>query len=584
MSRLRASRRAFMLSAPALAACRLAPTTTPSAPQPVATPAPAPEPGAPFDLATLAAAERVAGVDYELAERELVRASIAGHVERARARRSFAIDPALAPASVFEPRIAGASRAPARARVRAARFDDPLPADDTAIAFAPIGKLASWLRRKLITSVRLTELYLERMRRLDAQLHCVARTTETLALEQARAADRAFARGHVKSPLQGIPWGAKDLLDTAGIATTWGAEPFRDRVPTTDATVVARLHAAGAVLVAKLTTGALAYGEIWDGGVTRNPWNPSEGSSGSSAGPAAATAAGLVAFAIGTETLGSIVSPSMRCGATGLRPSFGRVPRTGCMPLCWSLDKLGPIARSVEDTLLVLAAIHGADGKDVAARTLPLGYDASADIRGLKVGFVPSWLDEADALDRTALDVLAARGAQLVELAVPDLPFDALYTTLFAEAAAAFEPITLDGRDDALRWQGPDAWPNTFRTSRFISAIDLINAERVRRQAMIELAGWLARVDAIAGPSFADPMLLWTNATGHPCLVVPIGFRERAPLPDPDGTQPTSTAAFSAPHGISLWAALDDEGTLARLGRALEAELGIAGRRPSIAG
>ncbi|HWB77664.1 MAG TPA: amidase family protein, partial [Nannocystaceae bacterium] len=528
MTTLRPSRRGFLLVAPSLAACRPAPTRAPTPTQaPAPTPAPTSDDG--FDLATIVAAERVAGVQYEAAERELVRQSLAHHVERAQTRRAFAIELELAPASVFEPRMPGIRMGPTRARMKPARFADAPPSDDAAIAYAPIGKLASWLRRRAITSEKLTAIYLERIARLGPQLACIARTTETLALAQARAADRLFAKGVVKSPLQGIPWGAKDVLDTAGIATTWGAEPFRDRVPSRDATVVARLHAAGAVLVAKLTTGALAYGDIFDGGITKSPWNPIEGASGSSAGPASATAAGLVAFALGTETLGSIVSPAMRCGTAGLRPTFGRVPRTGCMPLCWSLDKIGPLARTVEDTMLVLAAIHGADDQDVAARTMPLAYDAHADVRGLKVGFVPAWLDDADPLDRKALDVLRERGATMVELALPKLPFDALLTTLFAEAAAAFEPITLDGRDDALRWQGPDAWPNTFRTARFIGAIDLVNAERVRRLAMIAMAKWLEQCDAIVGPSFADPMLLWTNATGHPCLVVRTGFIERAP-------------------------------------------------------
>jgi Asp-tRNA(Asn)/Glu-tRNA(Gln) amidotransferase A subunit family amidase len=349
--------------------------------------------------------------------------------------------------------------------------------------------------------------------------------------------------------------------------------------------VVQRLAAAGAVLCAKLTTGALAYGDIWDGGVTRNPWNPHEGASGSSAGPAAATAAGLVTFAIGSETLGSIVSPSMRCGTVGLRPSFGRVPRGGAMPLCWSLDKLGPLTRSVQDAMWVLAAIHGADDRDPCARTVPLAFDGRTDAKGLRVGFVPQWFPpRGEPLERAALDALRRRGATLVELAPPtlpgEMPWDALLTPLLVEAAAAFEHLTLSDRDDALTWQGLDAWPNTFRTARFISAIDLVNADRVRRAAMMALHAWFEPVDAVVGPSFAEPMLLATNATGHPCLVVRTGVRTRAPEPGTDGTPPADAAARPCPHGVTLWGKLYDEGRLARVGLAIEAELGTATLRP----
>jgi Asp-tRNA(Asn)/Glu-tRNA(Gln) amidotransferase A subunit family amidase len=575
-------RRAFLWAVAAgAAACRRgAPTETPAT-------APAPTKAAPaaadgIDVATIAAAERIAGVRYTDAERKLLATTLGAHVERARTRRATPLPDDVAPATVFDPRLPGREYGPKRATFRPEPARASAITRDEDLAFASLSVLAEQLRRRAITSERLTELYLDRLRTHDPKLHCVARTTDALAREQARAADRELARGRVRGPLHGIPWGAKDLLDTAGIATTWGAEPMRDRVPTRDATVVGRLHAAGAVLVAKLTTGALAYGDIWDAGVTRNPWNPLEGSSGSSAGPAAAVAAGLVGFAIGTETLGSIVSPSMRCGTAGLRPTFGRVPRTGCMPLCWSMDKIGPITRHVDDAMRVFSVIAGTDDLDPSARTVPLSYDARASVKGLRVGHVPAWF-EADATDadRAALAALRELGVDLRAVEAPKVPVDPLLTVLFAEAAATFERLVLDDRDDELDWQGADAWPNTFRAARFVTAIDLVNADRVRRQVMTALDRMFADLDAFVGPSFAGPMLVATNFTGHPCVVVRAGFVERAPEPGTDGTPPPAGAAkFSAPHGVSLWGRIDDEGTIGRLGVALERALTVADRRP----
>lgn len=573
-------RRRFLLASAALAACRGAPATRTEPPS-SDTPSPVDDG---LDAATIAAAERVAGVHYTAAEREAIAMALGAHVRRAQARRGHALATDLAPATHFDPRLPGRRYGPARTDVRVAYDDAPAPKSDDDLAFASVRRLGGWLRRGVITSVRLAELSLDRLHTRGTALRCVARTTDALALEQAHQADRALAQGRDLGPLHGIPWGCKDIVDTANIATTWGAEPFADRVPDVDATVVDRLHRAGAVLCAKLTTGALAYGDIWDGGVTVNPWNRHEGASGSSAGPAAATAAGLVTFAIGSETLGSIVSPSMRCGTTGLRPTFGRVPRTGAMPLCWSLDKLGPIARSVEDTMWVLGAIDGPDGVDASAVRAALVYDASTDVRGLRVGFVPAELDapgDGTALDRAALEALARRGATLVEITLPALPFDALITILLAEAAAAFESLTLEDRDEQLRWQGPEAWPNTFRAARFITAIDLVNADRLRRAAMMAMQAIFDGVDVIVGPSLAGPLLLVTNMTGHPCFVVRTGFVERAPEPGTDGKPPSDPTPFRAPHGISLWGRLYDEGTVARAAAALEHEFAAAqSRRP----
>jgi Asp-tRNA(Asn)/Glu-tRNA(Gln) amidotransferase A subunit family amidase len=344
---------------------------------------------------------------------------------------------------------------------------------------------------------------------------------------------------------------------------------------------VRRLAEAGAVLVAKLTTGALAYGDVWDGGLTRNPWNLAEGSSGSSAGPGAATAAGLVGFSLGTETYGSIVSPCMVCGTTGLRPTFGRVARTGTMPLCWSLDKIGPICRTVEDTIAVLAVIHGADVGDPASRTVPLRFDARAKIAGTKVGFVRAHFDGdgANAIDRAALDALKRIGAQLVPIELPALPWDALATIVFAEAAASFEDLTLDGRDDRLRWQTAEAWPNIFRAWRFMSAIDLIAADRLRRQAMTAFAERFAEVDIIAGPSYASPLLLASNCTGHPSLTLRAGFETRPPQPLRDGSK-SDPKEVECPRGFTLIGRLYEEGALCRVGLALEREVAVGERRP----
>jgi len=389
--------------------------------------------------------------------------------------------------------------------------------------------------------------------------------TEDLALAQARRADAEIRAGHYRGPLHGLPWGAKDLFDTKGIKTTWGAMPYKDRVPESDAEVVRRLDQAGAVLVAKTTLGALAYGDIWFGGKTRNPWDLEQGSSGSSAGSASGTASGLFAFSLGTETLGSIVSPSMRCGATGLRPTFGRVPRTGAMALCWSLDKVGTICRTVEDTALVLNAIHGSDEGDPSSVDEPLAFDANAPLDEIRVGIVPAWFDGrgANEIDRSALAALRNIGVQIVEIEMPKMDPSPLLTILNVEAASAFEELTLSGRDDELVWQEPQAWPNSFRKAWFTPAIELVQAERIRRDVCNAMAGVFEGVDAIFGPSYAGGMLLITNNTGHPSITLRAGINARG-----------------RPHGVTLWGGLFDEGTIARIGMALEAELGVWDKRP----
>jgi Asp-tRNA(Asn)/Glu-tRNA(Gln) amidotransferase A subunit family amidase len=350
---------------------------------------------------------------------------------------------------------------------------------------------------------------------------------------------------------------------------------------------VKRLHTAGAVLIAKLSLGALALNDVWFGGQTMNPWAPEEGASGSSAGSAAATAAGFVGFAIGSETEGSIVSPSMRCGVTGLRPTFGRVPRNGAMTLCWSLDKLGPMTRNVEDTMLVLQAISGVDGADLASVTRPLAFDASAQVHGLRVGYFPGWMNEepATAVDREALKRLQQLGLHPTPVTLPDWPYDDLNAILFAEAAAAFEELTLSRQVDTLRMQTPDAWPNTFRQSRFISAVDYVQADRMRRAAAQQMQRVFSEVDLLLVPSLRDEMLTIGNFTGHPSLTLRAGFVEITKArsdwaPDPARPLPTFKPPRRVPHGVTLIGKLFDEGTIAQVGLALEKNLAVVGESP----
>src|ERR1700680_1024042 len=400
---------------------------------------------------TLGHAEKLMQVQLTAAERAEAagnwRSAIAPLYERRTGPRKVEIESTIAPYSRWDPVVPGEKSGPERDQfIRTKADPGPVPSHEEDIAFAPVTRLARWFENRQVTSERLTQLYLARLKSFDPKLRCVITLTSELALAQARNADQEIAAGKYRGPLHGVPWGAKDLLDTEGIATTYGAEPFRNRVPRTDATVVRRLRQAGAVLVAKLSLGALALNDIWFGGQTMNPWLLEEGASGSSAGPGAATAAGLVGFSIGSETGGSIVAPSMRCGVTGLRPTYGRVARTGAMTLCWSLDKLGPMTRSVEDTMLVLQAITGHDPGDVSSVPSHLEFDAMAPVRGLRVGDFPAWMKEAPAsdVDRAALETVKKVGMIPVEVSIPDWPYDSLNLILFAEGAAAFEEITLN--------------------------------------------------------------------------------------------------------------------------------------------
>ena len=541
---------------------------------------------------TFAEAEKLLQFQMTASERTVAagswRKTMAALYERRTGPHKVALETTLAPATGWNPILPGQKAGPERERfVRSGPDAGPLPAHEQDIAFARVTQLARWIETRQLTSERLTGIYLARLEKFDPKLHCVITLTRELALRQAKQADEEIAAGKYRGPLHGIPWGGKDLLDTAGIRTTYGAEPFRNRVPSEDAVVVRRLHAAGAVLVAKLSLGALALNDVWFGGQTMNPWLLEEASSGSSAGPGAATAAGLVGFAIGSETGGSIVSPSMRCGITGLRPTYGRVARTGAMTLCWSLDKLGPMTRGVEDAMLVLHAITGPDKDDLASVPSRLDFDADASVAGLRVGYFPQWLNQnpATAVDRSAVEVAKRVGMVPVEVSIPDWPYDALNLILFAEAAAAFEELTLSGGLRELKAQVPDAWPNIFRQARFLSAVDFVQADRLRRKVAEEMARLFSEVDLLLVPSLRDEMLTITNFTGHPALVVRAGFVEVAKArsdwaPDPSHPLPTFSPPRRVPHGVTLIGRLFEEGTMANAGLALERALGVLEERP----
>ncbi len=603
------TRRQFLIRAPlgllaATAACRgdsdtsATQSSTPGSPATQTTPgAPpafntAPPVGPEVSSTTFAEAEKLAQVTMTDAERAMAvgswRKAMAPMLERRTGPRKVALEPDVAPASVWDPVLPGLTIGVQRDRFVRSNIDPgPLPSSEDEIAFAPVTRLSRWIQQRKLTSERLTGIYLARIERFDPKLRCIITLTRDQALAKAKQADAEIAAGKYRGPLHGVPFGVKDLLDTANIPTTWGAEPYRDRVPNADSVVVKRLYEAGAVLIAKLSLGALALNDIWFGGQTMNPWLPEEGASGSSAGPGAATAAGLVGFSIGSETGGSIVAPAMRCGITGLRPTYGRVPRTGAMTLCWSLDKLGPMTRSVEDAILVLQAITGPDPGDVASVPSRLDFDAGGSVAGLRIGYLPAWMKEAPAtdVDRAALETVRKLGMVPTEVTLANWPHSSLMPILFAEAAAAFEELTLSNQDDRLKVQVPDAWPNLFRESRFLSAVDFVQADRLRRKFAGELARIMSQVDLLLVPSLRDEMLTITNFTGHPSLTLRAGFVNVSEArsdwaPDPQNPLPRFNPPRRVPHGVTLIGRLFEEGTIARAGIALERDLNVATERP----
>jgi len=599
------TRRQFLIRAPlgflvTAAACSVeAPSpgsqsTPPSSSTPGAPPTFGNAAGAGPDVtaSTFAEAEKLMQVTMTPAERQQAaaswRASMAPYLERRTGPRKLAITSTDTPAMLWNPMLPGIVQPVARDRfVRSIAAVRALPASDDDIAYAPVADLSRWIQAKQLTSERLTSIYLSRIARLDSKVRAVITVTKDHALARAKLADAEIAAGKYRGPLHGIPYGVKDLLDTKDIPTTYGAEPFRTRVPPADAVVVRRLNDAGAVMVAKLALGALALNDIWFGGQTMNPWLLEEGASGSSAGPGAATAAALVAFSIGSETGGSIVAPAMRCGVTGFRPTFGRVARTGAMTLCWSLDKLGPMTRSVEDTMLVLQAISGPDAGDPSSVPSLLDFDANAPVTGLTIGYIPAWMKDAPAtdVDRAAIETMKKIGVRVKEVVLPDWPYDSLNPILFAEGAASFEDLALNNQLGTLKVQVKDAWPNLFRQARFLSAVDTVQADRFRRKVALEMARVFSEVDLLVVPSLRDEQLVITNFTGHPSLTLRAGFVNVSEArsdwaPDPANPLTKFSPPRRVPHGITILGRLFDDGLVGRVGIALERAFAVTAERP----
>src|SRR2546423_1027680 len=496
-------------------------------------------------------AEKLIGIDFADKEEEMALPGVNRNLESYEAVREIDVPLDTEPAIVFHPALPGfhIKRAPTKTKFRFGKNEPVHFKSVEDLAFATVPQLSELIRSKKVSSVELTKMYLSRLKKYGPRLRCVVTLTEELALKQAQDADNDLKRGKYRGPLHGIPWGAKDLFATKGIKTTWGAEPYQNQVIDYDATVVERLRDAGAVLMAKLSMGALAQGPKWFGGVTRNPWVPDEdrlGSSGSSAGPASATSAGLVGFSIGTETLGSIVSPSSRCGVTGLRPTYGRVSRYGAMGLSWTMDKIGPICRGVEDCAAALNAIYGPDGRDITVGDAPFNWNPDTNISTLRIGYLKTEFEpptsqtmneqqraqaeQRRARYKTALEVLEKAGAKLTPIELPKFSAGTLRFILSAEAATAFDDITRDGRVNQLSGQGPGDWPNTFRTSRFIPAVEYLRAQRARTLLMREMEKLMSQWDVFVSPAPGSASLLVTNLTGHPAVVLPCGFVNDLPV------------------------------------------------------
>ncbi len=484
-----------------------------------------------LDTWHIRAAEKIVGLNFTARERAMMRRNLTGNLASYQELRKVELPNSIPPALLFKPLADAGPEYWEREPIEISTVPEiPKPQDINQLAFYPVTVLAQLIAQRKVKSVELTQMYLDRLKKYGPDLQCVITLTEERAMSQARQADAEIAAGHIRGPLHGIPWGAKDLLATKVYKTTWGARPYQGQLFDEDATVVSRLDQAGAVLVAKLSMGALAMGDVWFSGQTRNPWNLEQGSSGSSAGSASATAAGLVGFAIGTETLGSIVSPSTRCGVTGLRPTFGRVSRHGAMALSWSMDKIGPIARSAEDCALIFNAIYGPDGRDRTVLSYPFPWDPERDLHTLHIGY----LEKAFAAeyqnkenDREVLNILKKLGVELIPIELPSLPVRAMRIILQAEAAAAFDSLTRSNRDDLLVRQTRGAWPNSFRQARMIPAVEYIQANRLRSLLMEQMEELFEGMDIYLAPtSGSHNNLLITNLTGHPTVVLPNGFND----------------------------------------------------------
>ena len=514
-------------------------------------------------------AEKIIGIDFTEAETDSMLGNLEGLLGSYKKLREIKIANSIPPVILFNP-VPLNFKFPAEQKP--VQFSDysytKIPADKRELAFYSIGELAELIRTTAITSTELTKYFLERLKKYNPVLHCVITITEERALEQAKLMDDEMAAGKYRGLLHGIPFGAKDLLSTKDYKTTWGATPFKDQLIEEDATIITKLEDAGAVLCAKLTMGALAWGDVWFGGMTRNPWDTTKGSSGSSAGSASSVSAGLLPFAIGTETWGSIVSPSTVCGTTGLRPSYGRVSRTGAMALSWSMDKIGPICRSAEDLAIVFNAIYGPDGIDQTLYDVPFNYTPEINLQNMKVGYLKDDFDSAYNFhlnDSLALAKLKEIGVNLIPVNLPDIPVNDLSFILSSEAAAAFDELTRSNRDDLLVRQIKNAWPNEFRSSRFIPAVEYINANRVRFLLIQEMEMLMRDIDLYIAPSWEGDNLLLTNLTGHPCVVLPNGFS--------DSGTPTS---------ITFIGKLFDEGKLIAFAKAYQDATGFHKKHPAV--
>jgi Asp-tRNA(Asn)/Glu-tRNA(Gln) amidotransferase A subunit family amidase len=512
--------------------------------------------------------EKLIGLSFTDAKRDSMLDGLKEQLENYEKIRSVQLTNSVPPAIVFNPIPVGMKFETKRKSFKTSKVGKvDVPSNLEDLAFYSIGQLAELMKSRRVTSEQLTRMYLVRLKKYGPKLECVITLTEELALKQARRADEEIAAGKYRGLLHGIPYGAKDLLATKGIKTTWGSVPYKEQIIDEDATVIKRLEDAGAVLVAKLTMGELAWGDVWYGGMTRNPWNLKQGSSGSSAGSAATTAAGLVAFAIGTETWGSIVSPSTRCGVTGLRPTYGRVSRYGAMALSWSMDKIGPICRTVEDCAVVFNAIYGPDAKDQTVYDLPFNYDPDVKLSDLRIGYLKTDFDSAKSNrenNDSTLVTLRRLGADLIPIELPKYPIADLAIILSAEAGAVFDELTRSGKDDLLVRQIKDAWPNVFRLSRFIPAVEYIQANRIRYLVIQEMAKIMNDVDVYVAPSHQGNNLLLTNLTGHPCVVLPNGFtKEGLPVP-------TSRDLAGTPTSISFIGKLFGEAELLAVAKAYQ--------------
>jgi Asp-tRNA(Asn)/Glu-tRNA(Gln) amidotransferase A subunit family amidase len=474
-------------------------------------------------------AEKLIGLDFSEAKVDMLLPGLQEQLAKFDAIRKFPLSNGVPPAIWFNPVPVGMKFERERRKFKmSSQGKVKLPASPDGLAFYSVGELAALIKTRQITSEKLTRFFLDRLKKYGPKLECVVTLTEELALQQARRADAEIKAGHYRGPLHGVPYGAKDLLATKGIPTTWGSAPYTNQVFDFDATVIRKLEQAGAVLIAKTTLGELAMDETWFGGTTRNPWNLKQGSSGSSAGSSAATAAGLIPFGIGTETYGSIVSPADRCGVTGLRPTYGRVSRAGAMALSWTMDKIGPICRTVEDCAIVFNAMYGPDGLDQTIFDLPFNYDPKINLKRLRIGYLKADFEkekgDRKANDEATLQKMRDLGADLAPLELPDYPVSKISFLLSTEGAAAFDDLTRSGRDDLMKQQESGSWPNTFRERRFVPAVEYLQAQRIRYLLIQDTAKVFDKVDLFLAPSLTGRSLLLSNLTGHPCVVLPNGF------------------------------------------------------------